>query len=130
MICIFIIYTLQIFFNYLMLWVDVRSARHNLRQRVSLKKRQIHPLTEVMIDKYLRYLQDFSNASSCLKGSQKWRGIEADLIELMSLEIFLQILSCFLGLLQSKRSERGVKLNRKLYVEMLCLISSFAVPNL
>jgi hypothetical protein len=130
MICIFIIYTLQIFFNYLMLRENVRSARHNLRQRVSLKKRQIHPLTEVMIDKYLRYLQDFSNASSCLKGSQKWRGIEADLIELMSLEIFLQILSCFLGLLQSKRSERGVKLNRKLYVEMLCIISSFAVPDL
>jgi hypothetical protein len=130
MICIFIIYTLQIFFNYLMLWVDVRSPRHNLRQWVSLKKHQIHPLTEVMIDKYLRYLQDFSNASSCLKGPQKWRSIEADLIELMSLEIFLQILSCFLGLLQSKRSERRVKLNRKLYVEMLSMISSFAVPDL
>jgi hypothetical protein len=51
MIAVFIVNSIQIPINDVLLCVQMRAAGHNIRQRVFLKKHFVHPFAEIMVDK-------------------------------------------------------------------------------
>ncbi len=64
MICIFEVYTLQIFLDNSSLGIQVRSPGHNFRQGILFKELPIHPLAKVMIDENLVHPKYFGNTGS------------------------------------------------------------------
>lgn len=69
MICVFKVYTLQIFLDNFALGVQVRSPRHNFRQGILFKEHTIHPLAKVMIDEDLVHPKYLGNTGSSHESS-------------------------------------------------------------